>query len=79
MIVLRANEPVRNALSSHKTSFRQSRTPGPPRGQATGWQLTKRAALDGESEKAELNLRWRGIPGECTQWTSHLGRGDSPI
>ena len=30
-------------------------------------QLTKGAALDRESEKAEPNLRWRGIPGACVQ------------
>lgn len=37
-------------------------------GHAPSWrrsppQLTKGAALDRESEKAEPNLRWRGIPG----------------
>ena len=30
-------------------------------------QLTKGAALDRESEKAEPNLRWRGIRGACVQ------------
>ena len=39
--------------------------------------LTERAVLDGESEKAEPILRWRGISGECAQWISHLERGDS--
>ena len=42
------------------------------------WQLTQCAALDRESERAEPNLRWRGIPGECANQTSHLERGDSP-
>jgi hypothetical protein len=29
---------------------------------ATEWQLTKRAALDRESEKAESNLRGANVP-----------------
>ena len=36
--------------------------------------LTKRAALDGESERVESNLRWLGIPRECAQKTSRLKR-----
>jgi hypothetical protein len=39
-----------------------------------GAQLTKGAALDRESEKAEPNSRWRGTTGACVQGTSHVER-----
>ena len=38
------------------------------------WRLTKRPALDGESEKGEPNLPERETPGDCAQQTSHLER-----
>jgi hypothetical protein len=37
-----------------------------------GWQLTKRAALYRESEKAEPKLRWRGLPGRLRPYANHL-------
>ena len=40
--------------------------------------LTKRATLDGESEKAEPILRWPGIPGEYASQTSHVERAEFP-
>ena len=48
-------------------------------GLATCAQLTKRAGLDGESEKAEPNLRWLGISGEWAMRTSRLERDHSPV
>jgi hypothetical protein len=53
-----ANAPV----GSRSPRSQRATVPG-ARSRRYGWPLTKRAALDGESEKAEPSPRWRGKPG----------------
>ena len=44
------------------------------------WELAvnQRCSLNGEPEKADPNLRWSGIAGECTRWGPRRERGAFP-